>query len=237
MMNQPTSMGYDMTATMFSPDGRIYQVEYARESVKRGSPAVGMKYKGGIILAALKRVKGKMPVVSSIEKVFQVDDHIGAVASGMVADTRVLVDKMRVQAQVNRTQYAEPIDVVTLAKNICDSMQIYTQTGGGRPYGTSFLIAGVDNGATALYETDPSGAMVGYKATAIGEGKRALIEFFEEKYKKDMKKDDGIKLILEAFREAMEADLTKDVVDLTVIDMKDGYMRLSQEEVKEYIGG
>jgi len=119
-----------MAITMFSPDGRIFQVEYARESVKNGATAIGIKYRGGVVLAADKRTTGRLAVPESIEKIFQIDDHIGVAASGMIADTRALVERMRVEAQDNRTRYNEPVDVNTLAKGICDFMQLYTQYGG-----------------------------------------------------------------------------------------------------------
>ena len=161
-------MGYDMAATMFSPDGRIFQVEYAREAVKRGATVIGIKYNAGIVLAADKKTSGKLAVHGSIEKIFQIDDHIGVAASGMMADTRILVERMRVEAQNHRRLYGEPVGVRTLAKGVCDFIQDYTQYGGVRPFGASLLIAGMDS-VLGLYEADPSGALIGYKATAIGE--------------------------------------------------------------------
>ncbi len=235
MMWQTPGMGYDQSITMFSPDGRLLQVEYARESVKRGSTAVGIQYEAGVVLAADKRITKKVVVPRSIEKLFQVDEHIVAGASGMVADTRVLVDRMRVDAQINRTTYNEAIDVWTLAKGVCDFMQGYTQYGGVRPFGVSLLIAGVDSQAR-LYEADPSGALIGYKATAIGGGRRAAMEFFEEKYSPGMSKDEAIELALGALHKATDAKLTEETTDLTTIDANTrAYTELPKSEVKRYI--
>lgn len=229
-------MGYDMAITLFSPDGRIFQVEYARESVKRGATAIGIKYRGGIVLVADKKTAGRLAVPGSIEKIFQIDGHIGVAASGMMADTRILVERMRAEAQTNRRVYNEPVDVKTLAKGVCDFMQIYTQYGGARPFGTSLLIAGMDSTA-GLYEADPSGALVGYKATAIGEGRRTAMELFEKKYSGKMGRDEAIKLALKALHDVKEGKLTEETIDLATIDLKDGYTKLSKEKVKEYTIG
>jgi proteasome alpha subunit len=229
-------MGYDMAATMFSPDGRIFQVEYARESVKRGATVIGIKYREGIVLATDKKTAGRLAVPRSIEKIFQIDDHIGVAASGMMADTRILVERMRVDAQTNRRLYNEPVGVRTLAKGICDFIQDYTQYGGVRPFGASLLIAGMDS-AAGLYEADPSGALIGYKATAIGEGRRTAMEFFEKKYQGKIGRDEAVELALAALRDVKEGKLTEETIDLAIIDLKDGYTKLSKEKVKGYIIG
>ncbi len=226
--------GYDMAITMFSPDGRIFQVEYAREAVKRGATVIGIKYREGVVLAADKKTAGKLAVPGSIEKIFQIDDHICVAASGMMADTRILVERMRADAQTNRRVYGEPVGVRTLAKGICDFMQLYTQYGGVRPFGTSLLIAGMDS-ILGLYEADPSGALIGYKATAIGEGQRTAMEFFEKKYSGKMNRDRAVGLALKALRDVKEGKLAEETIDLAIIDVKDGYTKLSREKVKGYL--
>jgi proteasome alpha subunit len=236
MFQPQPGMGYDMAAIMFSPDGRIFQVEYAREAVKRGATVIGIKYREGVVLAADKKTAGKLAVPGSIEKIFQIDDHIGVAASGMMADTRILVERMRADAQTNRRLYNEPVGVRTLAKGICDFIQDYTQYGGVRPFGTSLLIAGM-NSVAGLYEADPSGALVGYKATAVGEGRHTAMELFEKKYSEKMHRDRAVKLALGALRDVKEGKLTEETIDLAIIDLKDGYTRLSKEEVKGYIIG
>jgi len=225
-----------MAATMFSPDGRIFQVEYAREAVKRGATVIGIKYREGVVLAADKKTVGELAVTGSIEKIFQIDDHIGVAASGMMADTRALVERMRVEAQNHRRLYNEPVGVRMLAKGICDFIQDYTQYGGVRPFGSSLLIAGM-NSVERLYVADPSGALIGYKATAIGEGRQTAMEFFEKKYREGLSRDRAVKLALAALREVKEDKLAEDTIDLAIIDIKDGYTKLSKEKVKEYIVG
>ena len=126
--------GYDRAITVFSPEGRLYQVEYAREAVRRGTTAIGIKCKDGVVLAVDRRVTSKLIEVCSVEKIFQIDDHIMAATSGLVADARVLIERARLEAQINRITYGEPITVEALAKRICDIKQVYTQHGGVRPF-------------------------------------------------------------------------------------------------------
>lgn len=166
-MQMAPQMGYDRAITVFSPDGRLFQVEYAREAVKRGTTAAGIKAKDGVVLIVDKRITSRLIEAESIEKIFQIDEHIGVATSGLVADARALVDRARVEAQINMATYDEPIGVEVLSKKICDHKQTYTQYGGVRPYGTALLIAGVDDKHPRLFESDPSGALLEYKATAI----------------------------------------------------------------------
>src|SRR5512136_1001124 len=203
-MQPQYQMGYDRAITVFSPDGRLFQVEYAREAVKRGTTAVGVKAVDGVVLLVDKRVTSKLLEAESIEKIFQIDEHIGAATSGLVADARVLIDYARVEAQNNRVTYDEPIGLEELSKRICDYKYAYTQSGGVRPFGTALLIAGVNDSSARLFETDPSGALLEYKATAIGSRRNETLEFFEKKYTDDIKLDDAIVIGLEAILSTAE---------------------------------
>jgi proteasome alpha subunit len=176
---QTPQTGYDSAITVFSPDGRLFQVEYAREAVKRGTTAIGVKATDGAVLLVDKRITTKLLETESVEKIFQIDEHIGAATSGLVADARILIDRARVEAQTNRVTYDEPIGLEDISKKICDFKYTYTQSGGVRPFGTSLLIAGVDDSKAHLFETDPSGALLEYKATAIGSGRSEAMEFRE----------------------------------------------------------
>jgi len=195
-------MAYDRAITVFSPDGRLFQVEYAREAVKRGTTTVGIKFKGGIALIVDKRITSRLIEPSSIEKIFKIDEHIGCATSGLVADARALVERARIEAQINRLTYEEPIQVKALARKICDFKQTYTQYGGVRPFGTALLIGGVDDTGPHLFATDPSGAMMEYKATAEGEGRDAAIEYFEKNYEEGMSMKKAIDMGIEAIKKA-----------------------------------
>ena len=199
MQPQQSQMGgYDRDITLFSHDVLLHQVDIDREAVNRVTTAVGIKCKTGVVLLVDKRVSSRLLEPSSIEKIFMIDEHIGVASSGLVGDARALVDRARIEAQINRVSYGEPIDAETLAKKLCDHMQTYTLFGGARPYGTALLIAGVDNeGGKAryrLFETDPSGTLLEYMATGIGIGRPAVMKLFESEYKENMTAAEAIDL-------------------------------------------
>lgn len=232
---QIPQMGYDRAITVFSPDGRLFQVEYAREAVKRGATAIGIKTKEGVVILADRRVASKLLEADTIEKVYKVDEHICIATSGLVADARVLVDRARIEAQISRLTYDEPISVKDLAKKICDFKQQYTQFGGVRPFGVSLLIAGVDE-EPKLYETDPSGALLEYKATAIGAGRNAVMEYFEKEYSEDMSLDDAIVKGLIAMGKAIESEVKGDAIDMGIVKVEDKKFRQpTEEELQPYI--
>jgi len=236
-MQPQYQMGYDRAITVFSPDGRLYQVEYAREAVKRGTTAVGIKAKDGVVLIVDKRVNSKLLEASSIEKIFKIDEHIGVASSGLVGDARSLVDRARVECQINRVSYDDPIEVETLAKKLCDHMQTLTQYGGIRPYGTALLIAGVSDGECRLFETDPSGTLLEYKATGIGIGRPAAMKVFEEEYNPESEIKDVILLGLKALHSATEGKFDVDTVEIGVIGRANPIFRkMAKEEVASFVG-
>ena len=236
-MQPQYQMGYDRAITVFSPDGRLYQVEYAREAVKRGTTAVGIKAKDGVVLIVDKRVSSKLLEASSIEKIFKIDEHIGVASSGLVGDARSLVDRARIECQINRVSYDEPIEVEALAKKLCDHMQTLTQYGGIRPYGTALLIAGVSDGECRLFETDPSGTLLEYKATGIGIGRPAAMKVFEEEYNPESEIKDVILLGLKALHSATEGKFDVDTVEIGVIGRATPVFRkMSKEEVATFVG-
>jgi len=236
MMNN-NQAAYDRAITVFSPDGRLYQVEYAREAVKRGTTAVGIKCQEGVVLIVDKRINSRLLEANSIEKIFRIDEHIGVASSGLVGDARALVDRARIDAQINRLTYDEPIDVETLAKKLGDHMQTYTQFGGARPYGTALLITGISDGQFRLFETDPSGTLLEYKATGIGTGRPAVMKLFEEEYTHECSIKDAITLGLKALHEATEGKFDVNTVEIGVITREEEQFRkMSREEVLSYIG-
>ncbi|KAF5090690.1 archaeal proteasome endopeptidase complex subunit alpha [Methanospirillum sp. J.3.6.1-F.2.7.3] len=235
MMNN-NQAAYDRAITVFSPDGRLYQVEYAREAVKRGTTAVGIKCQEGVVLIVDKRINSRLLEANSIEKIFRIDEHIGVASSGLVGDARALVDRARIEAQINRVTYDEPIDVETLAKKLGDHMQTYTQFGGARPYGTALLITGISDGQFRLFETDPSGTLLEYKATGIGTGRPAVMKLFEEEYTHECTIREAITLGLKALHEATEGKFDVNTVEIGVITRgQEEFRKMSREEVASYI--
>lgn len=231
---QPSGRGYDHGITTFSPDGRLFQVEYARESVKRGTTTAGLKFKNGVVLVCDKRIASRLIIPESIEKMFKIDGHVGIATSGLVADARQLVARARVEAQVNRITYAAEIPVEILTKRICDFKQSFTQYGGTRPFGTALLIGGVDEEGVHLYETDPSGAYQSYHAGAIGSGRNTVIDHFESNWKKNMTLNAAVKLGLEGIRIANAEELNRDAVEIAIVN-GDGYTVLSRDEINSHI--
>lgn len=189
---------YDRAITVFSPQGRLYQVEYALETVKSGSTSVGVRVDEGVVLAVEEKTQSKLqnPVYS--QKLFQIDEHIGAAASGLISDARVLVDSARVYAQIFRLSYDEPSSVETIAKRIGDTMQLYTQHAGVRPFGVALLIGGVGSDGPKLFYTEPSGVVVEYLAWGIGRGSDKVKEFFESNYSSSLSLEEAKKLAIKS---------------------------------------
>lgn len=181
----PAQQGYDRAITIFSPDGRLYQVEYAIETVRRGTIALGIRCKEGVVFAVEEKVR-KLQVSESAQKIFQVDDHVGVAAAGYIPDARSQVDKARFFSQSNHLIYDVPVEVETIAKHLADQSQQYTQFGGVRPFGVALILGGVVNGMTQLFLTDPSGAYISYDAVAIGANADRVSEFLEKHYSADM---------------------------------------------------
>jgi proteasome alpha subunit len=224
---------YDRAITVFSPDGRIFQVEYAREAVKRGTTAVGVVYKDGVLLAVDKSIDYPLLVPDSIEKIYQIDEHIGAASSGLIADARRMVEDTRLESQRNRLVYDEDISIAELTRRISNTSQFYTQYGGIRPYGCALLIAGIDSGGKHLYETDPSGAYTQYLATAIGSGKKEVEKFFEKSYKSNMPRGEAMKLAIDALRQVSAGKFSIKNVNVAVVEEPDKQFKvLSSAELE-----
>ena len=177
---------YDRAITVFSPDGRLFQVEYALETVNRGATIVGVICSEGVVLGAEEQIQSNLQDPNFSWKLYKVDDHLGAAVVGLGSDARILIDQSRVFAQSNRLTYDEPIDVEIITKRIGDIKQIYTQHAGVRPFGVSIIFGGVDKTGNRILTTDPSGSYRGYKAVAIGIGRETVEGFFKEEYKENM---------------------------------------------------
>ena len=186
----PAQQGYDRAITVFSPDGRLYQVEYAIETVRRGTIAVGVKCKDGIVIAVEEKPR-KLQISENAQKIFQIDDHVGVAAAGYIPDARSQVDNARFFSQSNKMIYDESVEVETIAKHLADQCQQYTQYAGVRPYGVALILGGVVNSTPELYLTDPSGTYISYDAIAIGSGSDSVTDFLEKTYKEDLTLDEA----------------------------------------------
>ena len=229
----PEYMGYDRTIAVFSHDGRLFQVEYAKEAVKRGTTCVGIVFKDGAVLATVKP-KGTLIVNDSAEKIFQVDEHIGAVAAGLLADARIIVNQARVKAQVHKITYEESIDTWTLARIIGDRLQLSTLYAGLRPFGVSLLIAGADGTGVHLIESDPSGMLYEWKAYAIGKGATIANKILNQKWKSNMSDADAIKLAVDIISKT-EKEKKETALDIAVIKSGVRFRKLGDDELKKLL--
>jgi len=213
-----SQQGYDRAITVFSPDGRLFQVEYAIETVRRGALAVGVKTKNGVIIAVDEKTK-KLQITHTPQKLFQIDYHVGAAAAGYIPDARVQIDNARFFSQSNKLVYDEPVEIETVAKHLADQCQQYTQYGGARPIGVSLIIGGVDSNGSTLYLTDPSGAYILYKAVAIGGNSDVANEFLEKNYNADMSLDDAMLLAVSTIQNSNPDKVDVDHIKMSQIKL------------------
>lgn len=230
---QHQAMGYDRTATMFSPEGHLLQVEYAEKTVRLGSSSIGMVCTDGVFIIADKRVRDKLVVASSALKVHEVDEHIIASVAGIVADARVLIEKAQLICQQHRLTYDSPIDTESVIKDISNMKQQFTQYGGARPFGVAMMIAGVNSRKRELFTSDVTGNYTSFHANAIGENDEVIKEKLREKYKKDFTIKEGVKLALEIFEEIKEKDFNLDAFELSYIKGTDKLKYLEGKEIRE----
>jgi proteasome alpha subunit len=236
MEMQPGQMAYDRAITVFSPDGRLFQVEYAREAVRRGATTAGVVYSNGVVLIADRRIPNpRLAEPSSLEKIHEIDENIACATAGLVADARVLVDYARLAAQVNRVTYAEPMSVEMLVRRICDYKQQYTQFGGVRPFGTALLVGGYDDSGVHLFETEPSGSLTSFKAASTGGNKGPVMEVFEQKYRPGIDREGATLLALEALRAGLDEGGNLSQVEVCTVQEGEGMRRLTPDEIQKYV--
>lgn len=211
-------MGYDRAVSMFSPDGRLLQVEYAKKTVKQGSTAIGLVCSNGIVLIAEKKLPSKLIIPESVEKIFEIDSHIGVTFAGITSDARVLIERAQVKSQNNNITYDSPVDVLSIVKDIADLKQYTTQSGGIRPFGTSLIVAGVDTTGPKMFMTDPTGIYFQFKAAAIGENDTKVEEILEKEYKDTLTVEQGLKLGVTALKNASDEPLDAERIEAVVIE-------------------
>ncbi|DBA96533.1 TPA: Proteasome subunit alpha type-5-A, variant 2 [Trebouxia sp. C0004] len=204
-----TRSEYDRGVNTFSPEGRLFQVEYAIEAIKLGSTAIGVKTPEGVVLVVEKRVTSPLLEPSSIQKIAEIDQHIGVAMSGLTADAKTLIDRARVETQQHRFSYDEPMPVESCTQALCDVALSFgeddEQEGSmSRPFGVALLLAGWDSDGPILFHTDPSGTFVTYEAKAIGSGSEGAQSSLQENYQKDMSLKDAEVMALSTLKEVME---------------------------------
>ena len=231
----PAQQGYDRAITVFSPDGRLYQVEYAIETVRRGTVAIGIKCKDGIVIAVEEKAR-KLQISDVAQKIFQIDDHVGVAAAGYIPDARSQVDNARFFSQSNQMIYDEAVEVETIAKHLADQSQQYTQYAGVRPFGVALILGGgVARGVPQLFLTDPSGTYISYDAIAIGSGSDQVTDFLEKSYNADLTMDGASALAAAGIYISSEEKEDTDHIRMAHISTETGlYGLVSGEKVAEY---
>jgi proteasome alpha subunit len=231
---QHQQMGYDRTATMFSPEGHLLQVEYAEKSVRLGSSSIGMVCSDGVFILADKRIDDKLIVPQSTNKIYEIDSHIISSVAGIISDARILIEKAQVLSQQHRINYDSPIEPELIAKEISGVKQQFSQYGGARPFGVSMMIAGIDKGKPRLYTSDVTGNYLSYYANAIGENDEKIKSILRSKYKIDLTIKKGIKLALDIFKEVQGSRFDIERFELSYIKIEDEkIIRIEGEEIKE----
>lgn len=258
-----TRSEYDRGVNTFSPEGRLFQVEYAIEAIKLGSTAIGICTNDsklvfisdniylydmsnrwtGVVLAVEKRITSPMMVPKTVEKIVKVDEHIGCATSGLMADARTLIERARVECQNHWFVYNEPMTVEscaqavsTLAIQFGDSGDSDGASAMSRPFGVAILFAGIENGKPQLWHMDPSGTYIRYCAKAIGSGSEGAQQNLQEKYVPEMTVKDAIVLCLNTLKQVMEEKLNETNVELmTMTTGKTDFTMLSEDEVKKLI--
>jgi proteasome alpha subunit len=226
---------YDYNNTVFSPEGRLFQVEYAMELVNNGATILGIRCPEGVVLGAEENIDALDDAKHSW-KIFQIDEHIGAAIVGLSSDARLLIDKARTNAQSNKLTYDEPIDVETVTSQICDLEQTYTQNGGGRPFGASIIFGGVDKTGARVMSTHPSGMYKAYKATAVGAGSETVMPILKEEYREDLTLENSLKLAVKCLVKAVQARQLPPRIKLAIIPVATKKLELlSDEAVEGYI--
>mmetsp|Transcript_27549 Transcript_27549/g.30674 ORF Transcript_27549/g.30674 Transcript_27549/m.30674 type:complete len:262 (-) Transcript_27549:68-853(-) len=233
---------YDRGVNTFSPEGRLFQVEYALKAIQLGTTALGIEAAEGVLLAVEKRITSPLIVPSSIEKITEIDTHIGCAMSGLIADARTLVEHARVEAQNYRFTYDEPIKLESITQAICDLALRFGEDreekdAMSRPFGVALLLGGIDETGPCLFHADPSGTMYRYKAKAIGSGSEGAQAQLEEEYKKynDMTIEQAENLALSVLKQVMEEKLEAKNVEVGVISREDGKFRMYSTERLEQL--
>lgn len=236
-----TRSEYDHGVNTFSPEGRLFQVEYAIEAIKLGSTAIGIKTPEGVVLAVEKRITSPLILPDSIEKIVEIDSHLSCAMSGLIADSKTLIDRARVEAQNHWFNYDEKMSVESVTQSVSDLAlafsdqddEVYAMS---RPFGVALLFAGVDETGPHLYHLEPSGTFIEFEAKAIGSGSEGAQQSLQDIYHKTMTLKEASKHALTILKQVMEEKLTSTNVEMSTVNVKDKKFTLfNKEQIEEVI--
>lgn len=237
-----TRSEYDHGVNTFSPEGRLFQVEYAIEAIKLGATALGIRTREGVLLAVEKRLTSPLLVPGSMEKIVEIDSHLGCAMSGLIADAGTMIDHARVEAQHHTFTYNEKIKVESITQSVCD-MAIRFGEGAAspematsRPYGVALLIAGCDEKGPQLYHTDPSGTFFCFEAHATGSGAEGAQTALQEEYNSSMTLAEAETLALKVLKQVMEETLSAQNVEVAAVTPEKGYHLYTADQIQAILG-
>merc|ERR1711934_697681 len=238
-----TRSEYDRGVNTFSPEGRLFQVEYAIEAIKHGSTAIGIATPEGCVLACEKRLTSPLMEPSSVEKILEVDDHIGCAMSGLTADARTLIDRARVECQNHRFTFAEAMSVESVTQSLCDVALRFSEEGDdddqedalSRPFGVALLLASMANDGPALYHMDPSGTYVRFEAKAIGSASEGAQSSLQDEFNKQLTLVEAETLAMKVLKQVMEEKLTSTNVEIAAVKASDGAFKVYDAQALEAV--
>lgn len=227
---------YDSALTVFSPDGHLFQVEYAQEAVKKGSTAVAVRGQDSVVLAVEKRALAKLQDARTVRKICSLDDHVALAFAGLTADARVLVNKARIECQSHRLNVEDPVTVEYITRFIATKCQKSTQSNGRRPFGISFLIVGFDEEKIPkLYQTEPAGTYHEWKANATGRSAKSVREYLEKNYSPEAVKtrDSTTTLAIKALLEVVQSGSKN--MEVAIIEKGKTLEFLDSDQIDHYV--
>jgi len=235
-----TRSEYDRGVNTFSPEGRLFQVEYAIEAIKLGSTAIGIRTPEGVVMAVEKRITSPLMEPSTVEKIVEVDKHIGCATSGLMADARTLIDRARVECQNHWFVYNERMSVESCAQAVSTlAIQFGDSADGGsamsRPFGVAILFAGIENGDPQLWHMDPSGTYIRYDAKAIGSGSEGAQQNLQDNFTSNMTIQDAVNLALRTLKQVMEEKLSSTNVEVMIMTPDKLFQMYTKAEVEKVI--
>lgn len=239
-MSRGSSAGYDRYITIFSPEGRLYQVEYAFKAIKTTAiTSVGVRGVDSVCLVTQKKVPDKLLDERTVTNTFEITKNIGCIMTGSIADARAKVQRARYEAAKFEFDFGYEIPVSYLAKRMADLAQVFTQYAGMRPLGVNMLLCGIDEEeGPQLYKVDPAGYYIGYYATSAGQKETEATNFLEKKLKnkQELSYEATVQLAITTLQTVASAEFKSDEIEVAVVT-KDNrrFRKLSNEEVDVFL--